>query len=113
MLAADQSCPVTVTKTEILPGMRGDAISVEFRNLGDKPVAAEKFFYNWVDGVGDERPGGALVSQKKLKPGDKKAIGSGPVPHPDGTYPHAWVAVTKFADGSTWRDDGSHSCGAK
>jgi hypothetical protein len=114
---AEQTCPVTIQG------------SLHFANQASQPVSAIIFHAVRVNAMGEEvkpDPNDTLASivtdrseqtwlAKKtgLQPGEKAHAGSDMSiygrPNSGDTY-MLYVRAVKFADGATWKDDGSHSC---
>jgi hypothetical protein len=115
--AAAQNCPVTI---------QGD---LHFTNASSQPISAIIFHSVRVNAVGEEvkpEPNDTLASivedhseqawtAKKagFQPGEKNHMSNNMSiygrPDSGSTY-MLYVRAVKFADGTTWKDDGSHSC---
>jgi hypothetical protein len=64
-----------------------------------------------MDAVGDEHdPMQTYTSDKHLKPSEKKSATFETPPYDNVKGFRAWTRKILFGDGSTWEDDGSHSC---
>jgi hypothetical protein len=114
-----QSCPIKIM---------GDGVRVHFRNESDKPVTDVIFHTMVLDAVGDEyqhtdlgypsfvsesREEQTYSNKKGVNPGEAKAMVDNMTAYgkPDkGLQIVIYTRAVKFADGTTWKDDGSHSC---
>jgi hypothetical protein len=95
-------------------GVNYYSLKVWYENASNKPMTAEKFTYDFIDETGDEQNSlvrHELIAADKMKPGEKKS-GRFAQAIPEGRFGvHMWTESVKFADGTTWHDDGSRSCG--
>jgi hypothetical protein len=121
---AAQTCPVTILK--VSGSAFGDR--VHFKNQGNQPATAVIFRATLVDAVGDEvapasddalaklltdRSEQTFFSKKGLEANQEGQMNDNMrvYGHPGtGASEMYYVRAVKFADGSTWKDDGSHSC---
>jgi hypothetical protein len=111
-----QSCPIRIT---------GKGVKVHFRNDSDKPVTDVIFRTMVLDAVGDEyqhtdpyyssysREEQTYSDKKGVNPGEAKAMVDNMTAYgkPDkGLQIVTYTRAVRFADGTNWKDDGSHSC---
>ncbi len=121
--AAAQTCPVSLR-------VEGGAFGshVHFKNLAAQPISAVIFHAVRVNAVGEEvkpdpndtlasivtdRSEQTFTSKKGVPPNmegslnDNMAVYGRPM---KGSKFVTYVRAVKFADGSVWKDDGSHAC---
>jgi hypothetical protein len=133
---AGQACPLATTRFENVTGfkaalMAGPAgagpfgkkirrsesyLHIEIQNTSAKQIAGVRIGTTYYDSVEEIVGEPHLVTQTvKTRPG-KTMI----VDHPDDEFTNGdktlvvgWVDKVFFFDGSSWQDDGSHTCGAR
>lgn len=114
---AQQTCPIHVDRW--FGGSnrdRPDWIKFYYTNTSDKDISAWSTEVEAVDILGNVSllsPTPVYTAVKHKKPFRAKKKDDEVFPNepylPPGSY-RVWVYQVKFADGTTWQDDGSHSC---
>jgi hypothetical protein len=109
--AQDSSCPLTVTDVRNVE----NAMFVLFQNTGTQTITSYEFGFIFVDLRGNQH----LFPLPAKGSSSLKVGNSGQLRLPTSTaasylFPKADAYLMKatFGDGTTWTDDGSHSCGA-
>ncbi len=89
----------------------GYDLTVKWKNVSSKEIAAVKFGIAWIDPVGDEHPAYTTFSgEDRVKPGQTKKYQWEIPLDQDETRAIGWVVKVKFKDGTTWEDDDSRAC---
>jgi hypothetical protein len=109
--AQDTSCPVAVTDVRNVE----NAMFVLFQNTGSQDISSYEFGFIFVDFQGGQHtfPLPAKGSSQ-LKVGHTGKLRLASSTTSSYLYPkaNAYLMKATLADGTTWTDDGTHSCGA-
>jgi hypothetical protein len=109
--AQDTSCPLTVTDVRNVE----NAMFVLFENTGTQAISSYEFGFLFVDLKGEAHtfplPAKGSSSLKVGQSGKLRLATSTTASY---LFPkaNAYLRTATFADGTTWSDDGTHSCGA-
>ena len=109
--AQDTSCPVTITDVRNVE----NAMFVLFQNTGTQEISSYEFGFIFVDSQGAQHafPLPARGSSS-LKVGHSGKVRLASSTAANYLYPkaNAYLVKATLADGTSWSDDGTHSCGA-
>lgn len=105
---AQQECPIEITKVHSKIDLH-----VIFRNITKKELRAYELSATFFDAVGNAHPSyHNFIATDKVKPGGR-GVGQWNQSYNkanQGGGAQIVILKAKFADGSTWADDGSKSC---
>ena len=109
MFAQTVQCPVTITRV-----FAGSTLNVKYKNTSEKEIQGVKFNATFYDSTNDPHPIGGFQDSGKLKPG-KSTLGEWHAGW-EKRYgelaggAEVWVEKVAFNDGTSWQDDGEHTC---
>lgn len=110
-----QDCPVRVLhvyKSQIQPG--GSLLNLSLQSTSDKEVKDADFAVMILDSAGEPHALMGSFESGKIKAGTKKlkrySIGREVLDPFTRVKFQAWPHTVQFADGTSWKDDGTHSC---